>query len=316
MRSGRPTSRLVALAVVCGAAIGGTPPSDAPAATWVSVFSEAQGVWEVDAVASAGQRNAIVVWKESASTFVIWDDAGVTIGDRCSQISPRKARCTFPPLPPFYRRLLLVETHDGDDVVETKVPDNTVVLGGAGNDRLVGGPGFNVLFGDGGRDIIDGKGGPDILAEPFGPNGPDELHGGAGVDEVMYGLPVVDPFDPGPFPILRNTPVVVDIDDVADDGAPGEGDNVHTSVENVTGTNAADVLRGHQAANRLQGGPGDDTLEGLAQRDIYLGDEGDDTIRARAGDRDAAISCGADGDVVTADADDPADPDCEVVDRP
>jgi RTX calcium-binding nonapeptide repeat (4 copies) len=58
--------------------------------------------------------------------------------------------------------------------------------------------------------------------------------------------------------------VTVDIDGVADDGATGgsEGDNVQTTVENVTGGSGGDTITGNNANNTLSGLSGIDTLLG------------------------------------------------------
>lgn len=69
-----------------------------------------------------------------------------------------------------------------------------------------------------------------------------------------------------------------------------------TSIENVTGTEFADVIRGDDGSNRLTGGGlqsgdgdaiygggGDDRLSGSDGRDAIDGEEGDDTLRGLSG---------------------------------
>jgi Ca2+-binding RTX toxin-like protein len=78
-----------------------------------------------------------------------------------------------------------------------------------------------------------------------------------------------------------------------------------------------------RGADRLDGGPGDDTLLGGAGpdritggpgADIIVGGAGNDRILARDGTRDR-ITCGKGRDVVVADAADSVARDCEVVRR-
>jgi len=93
--------------------------------------------------------------------------------------------------------------------------------------------------------------------------------------------------------------VGVSPNDVADDGAAGEGDDVRSDVEDVTGGNGNDILAGNGAVNALTGGPGDDLL--------LLRDGGPDHG-----------TCGSGRDSVVADPVDDLDPqagECEAIDR-
>jgi Ca2+-binding RTX toxin-like protein len=186
---------------------------------------------------------------------------------------------------------------------------------GAGNDLLQGGASNDVLGGGSGDDGLSGGGANDVLA---GGSGSDDIYGGSGTDTAGYGAATVG--------------IVVTLDDVADDGAPGEEDNVHADVENVTGghgddriTGSAfanvfkggdgnDALVGIEDADRLEGGPGNDTIDAGPGVDTILGSAGQDVIEARDGEGDT-IFCGADPDIVRADPIDLVDTDCEVVDR-
>lgn len=93
--------------------------------------------------------------------------------------------------------------------------------------------------------------------------------------------------------------VHVSLNDVADDGDPnidqldstatGEGDNVKSDVENVTGTKREDVLTGNSSGNVLEGGEAKDTLTGLAGVDALMARE---PSTAGIGLKDT-ISCGS-----------------------
>ena len=113
------------------------------------------------------------------------------------------------------------------------------------------------------------------------------------------------------------------LDDSANDGATGEGDNLRTSVDHITGGAGNDTLVGDEGSNKLIGGAGDDALTGAggddsfdggAGTDSYSGGAGVDTFTARDGVSEA-IACGSEADAAEADHNDAADADCEVVNR-
>ena len=242
------------------------------------------------------------------------------------------------------------EILDGGDGADT-------IHGGDGDDVLVGdadGNGNDFLYGDGGHDAFDGRlgndvesGGPgnDRFAQEgiFGggpadglPNGADDLSGGPGTDTVTYGAPFFHPVS------ARLDPVTVDLDDVADDGASGEGDNAHSDIENLVGGLAGDTLTGDADANVISGYDGGDTVRGLAggdtlrgfahpslnppagaaldddgdtldggsESDVFSAEPGDDTIEAQDGTADM-ITCGSGNDSGRRDASDTVNADCE-----
>ncbi|WP_433200819.1 calcium-binding protein [Dactylosporangium sp. CS-047395] len=140
------------------------------------------------------------------------------------------------------------------------------LTGGRGDDTLTGNAGTNVLTGGqgvctllgpcttGGDDILDGQGGNDRLD---GGLGADTLIGGTGIDFADYAG--------------RTAAVTADIDNAADDGQPGEGDTITTSVEGILGGSGDDVLTGSAGDNLLSGGDGSDSLYGLSGNDILDG---------------------------------------------
>ena len=162
------------------------------------------------------------------------------------------------------------------------------IVGTAGPDRLVGTAGADVICGRGGSDELIGRGGDDRFSP--GP-GRDVIRGGGGNDTV-HDLPPVaaDVFEGGAgtdrFSYLdREAGVQVSLDGVADDGEDGEGDNVGSDVESVTGTwDYADVLVGNASANVLDGGGGNDVLHGGDGDDRLIGGKDIDTLFGEAGD--------------------------------
>jgi Ca2+-binding RTX toxin-like protein len=147
------------------------------------------------------------------------------------------------------------------------------VLGGAGDDLIHGNDLANVLDGCDGDDTLLGYGGNDVFdAEDSGgcdgTTGGDLIDGGMGVDEVTYAR--------------RSAAVVVQLDGVANDGGPGEGDNL-VNVERVRGGEAGDTLVGSARGEMLDGGPGNDYITGLDGDDLLRGGPGDDGLYGGAG---------------------------------
>ena len=153
--------------------------------------------------------------------------------------------------------------------------------GGAGPDTLTGNVNANNLFGQGGNDTLDGQEGADGL-DP-GP-GQDTLNGGEGFDIASY--------------FFRGASVTLSLDNAANDGEAGEGDNIgrEGDVEGLQGGRGGDTLTGNAVFNRLNGQGGGD---GITSRD-----EGPDQVL-----------CGEGTDTVTADSEalDPTGTDCETV---
>ncbi|HEX8206313.1 MAG TPA: calcium-binding protein [Solirubrobacteraceae bacterium] len=171
--------------------------------------------------------------------------------------------------------------------------DDDTLFGGEGPDTLLGGPGDDDEFGEEGFDEFHQASFFVPEDQRAGPNGADDLHGGPDDDIVLYG----DQNNDFPEPFTgRTAGVRVDLDDAADDGGTGEGDNVHSDVEVAFG------------------GLGPDTFVGNAGFNAFAGLHGDDLFEIRGGGADSVL-CGEGGDVVRADDEDTADGDCEIVDR-
>jgi len=153
------------------------------------------------------------------------------------------------------------------------------ISGGQGDDLIAGSPFSNDLSGNGGNDtirglasddMIRGGAGDDVL---FGGNGSDTLNGGSGADLMAgaLGFDTVDYSD-------RFVSLVVTLDNVADDGASGEGDNVIIDTEAVLGGGGADLIVGSDVANLLRGNGGADTVYGLGGDDTINGGIGTDSM--------------------------------------
>lgn len=204
-----------------------------------------------------------------------------------------------------------VKGGEGDDTI-TGGGDRDWLSGNEGADRIFGGDGQDQLDGSHGADLLEGEGGSDSffggdgeVMLPLGESGggSDVIRGGDGSDSISY---------------WGTTGVRVTLAGGADDGQPGEGDDV-TGVEMVTGSEGPDVLIGTDEADFLVGSAGDDTLEGGGGRDELQGHDGADTILAGAGDDRLnggagadRLDCGADRDLLEGtDPGDSIDASCE-----
>lgn len=229
------------------------------------------------------------------------------------------------------------------------------IEGGGGNDRLDGGSGPETIHGGPGADQVAGRGGGDVLYGDDGNDaiygdgttngneglggGDDQIHGGAG-DDVLIGdtheagaIIGHDLLDGGPGTDTvkddwyrydgngndEDPPPTVTFDGVANDGRPGEDDDV-VEVERiesgspagavpatfvgddgpdtfmllftngvVEGRGGNDTIAGSDHADHIDGGPGDDQLSGGFGDDVIVGGPGADDI---AGDRTAACEYG------------------------
>jgi hypothetical protein len=117
----------------------------------------------------------------------------------------------------------------GDDVIAGSNGSDTI-NGGGGHDLICGAGGNDTITGGAGRDVIIGGFGDDTLS---GGAGGDDIDGGDGNDSVIVGADA--------------TPRVIDLDDVADDGTTGEGDNVRSTNEHIVGSAGPDTITGSPA---------------------------------------------------------------------
>lgn len=151
------------------------------------------------------------------------------------------------------------------------------IVGSNGNDTITGTPFADTISGGRGNDDIDGGGGA------------DDIRGGPGTDAALHGG--------------RTGSVAISLDNVANDGEAGEGDNIHSDVEQVFGGDGGDQLTGNDRGNLLDGAGGNDALFGGRGEDRLYGGPGDDVVTSFDGQHDVA-DCGPGRDTVTADGTD------------
>ncbi len=221
--------------------------------------------------------------------------APVTPGSGCRARDAHTAECPYP------RTCIAGE-------IEAEVNCNLVYSRISLGDRDDTGTRAAEIFGEAGNDTlrngggeVDGGAGSDLLVIQdvtyqflSGSNG-GAFRGGDGDDTITgaisRGQHVFADGGPGADLITqgtadyrtRTTGVLVTLDGVANDGAPGEGDNIGLYVHGVRGGAAADVITAGPFHSMIYGYGGDDVITGSDQSDaIYPGD-GSDRVTALGG---------------------------------
>jgi Ca2+-binding RTX toxin-like protein len=153
--------------------------------------------------------------------------------------------------------------------------DGDTLIGDAGVDTLTGGDGADTLAGGSENDDLDGEGGNDDLTGGAGDDaldggGADDLiHEGAGQDTVVGGAGE----DTATYELESYDVTTITLDDSANDGGPGEQDNLRSDVENVTTANGGDTSSVTGSAVRNE-------INAFADRNTVNGGAGDDYINA------------------------------------
>ncbi len=126
-------------------------------------------------------------------------------------------------------------------------------------DTLTGSTGNNSLYGKGGNDSLSGGGGNDTL---YPGAGNDTVNGGTGLDTVSYSD--------------LTAGATVNLSVPSTGGAAGT--DTLSLIERATGTNFVDTITGSIAANILKGLGGNDSIFGLDGNDTLDGGLGTDTL--------------------------------------
>jgi len=240
-------------------------------------------------IAAAGETNVIAITSAGSSVRVFDSGAGATndAGPGCvASLAAPGVLC-----PSASVTKVVVEAGDQNDIVTTTVALPHEINGGPGSDQLTGGPARDSVLGDEGDDAVNGGGDGDSL---IGGDGNDTLHGGDGDDtlngragaDVIYGdAGSNDTVDYGEG--QHNAGVTVTIGALADDGLPGEGDDVKGDVEAVYGSEGPDVIVGTDDNELLMGEGGNDQLYGKGGNDKVYGFAGDDILTPGLGNDDS-----------------------------
>jgi Ca2+-binding RTX toxin-like protein len=170
----------------------------------------------------------------------------------------------------------------------------TIMHGGDGNDGVFGGGGNDQVLGEGGDDRLRGHGGNDLE------------DGGPGNDDIGFSAGISHDSDPGADQIVggagddrlrlsgHNGGMTISLDGQANDGTPGEGDNIGSDIEKIEGTTTDDFFTGSAGADNFEGDGGSDEIHGAGGNDDLYGGGGDDRVFGDAGADKVQGSTGAD----------------------
>jgi Ca2+-binding RTX toxin-like protein len=320
----RRAVRLLLAGTVLGAGVvagTGVPASAATTATFSS------GVLTVFGDSAS---NSIVIGRDAAGKILVNGGAVAVAGGTATVANPT---------------LIRVFGLDGDDAISLDETNGALpaanLFGGAGNDTLTGGSGADQLFGQAGNDTLLGRGGNDLL---FGGDGNDTLTGGVGADQVYGqagndrmiwnpgdgtdlneggdGIDTVqvnggngaeqftatangtrvrfDRVTPAPFTLdIGTTENLVVNANGGDDRFDAVGNLAPLLALTVDGGAGNDTLNGSNGADVLRGGDGDDIVDGDQGNDIALLGAGDDTFQWDPGNGSDVVE-GQDGTDVMA----------------
>jgi hypothetical protein len=240
-----------------------------------------------------GEANRLVASEAPDGRTWTFHDAGAPIepGSNCAAGADGGVACTAPSIDvlPFHGNVG-IDLGDQSDVADVAAAHSGVsdLEAGPGDDRVLVRSGFVIASMGAGDDTARADGGG--LSVQGGP-GADDVEAGHGARvQVTY-------FD-------SPTAVHVTTDGRANDGAPGEHDDVSPLVRTLNGSAHDDVLDGRRARTRvsiygedgddrafaspggslIQGAGGDDVLRGGDGPDTLIGDPGNDELLGGAGD--------------------------------
>jgi len=296
-------SRALAIALVA-AALPALSPGEATAAT-----AEISG--DQLRVAGAGtERNGLEVIVDGSDLRIFERGSGpLTPGPGCTAVTAQEVICDAAAV-----ATISVAGWAGDDMLANRTAVPATLDGGDGDDGMKGGSAADRLTGGAGNDFVTyddrttavvadlegdaddgaplplpegdqidadvetlyGGSASDTLTGNDADNGldggagADILNGGAGNDYALYWL--------------RDVPVSVTFDGLANDGQAGENDVLGPDVESAIGGVANDTLAGGASANVLIGAYGDDSLRGAGGDDTLYGSDGVDIIDGGAED--------------------------------
>lgn len=196
----------------------------------------------------------------------------------------------------------------GDNDNLTGATGNDVIDGGPGNDKIAGGAGNDVLKGGGDSDTVDGGIGTDEVyggtttgaSEPG--DGPDNLQGGPGADKV-YGGTGDDLLAGGPG-VQPGPGVAAASLDGGDELFGGSGaDSIagHEGGDTIYGDEVLDIACTEEGAGPVGDATNDDRIEGGPGIDTVVAGSGADTVKGNEG---GDILCGSGGND-TIDGDEP-----------
>jgi Ca2+-binding RTX toxin-like protein len=237
----RRRTRLALLAAALPAALAAFALPAAAEAASVSAGSRSLNVLDRSFFVGGSIENNDVTVTVRGDSFVVTDTAGITTehqgsGGTCVRTSAVEARCPLSNV-----NNVAVQVAGGGDKVEYRLPHEGFVDLGDGADTLFAGTRESAGF----------------AIKPV------TYVAGSGSDVITYGK-------------ASQGVSVTPEDGLANDGRPGDQENVRPDFEGIFGSNFGD--------SPLFGTPGPDTMMGLGGRDIVAGGGADDVFLTSVGD--------------------------------
>ncbi len=183
------------------------------------------------------------------------------------------------------------------------------LYGGSGPDHFIGGGGADRIYGGAGDDLLEGGEGNDILwgrtattacsaraattacaATPATTRSTAEPATTRSAPTTSAAAPTTSAAAPAATTSTSTRHpggIAITLDEAANDGVPGEGDNVRDDFERIYGSRGADtfvggagndVFNGNSGGDAIRGGPGNDELTGGSDADQVFGEGGNDTL--------------------------------------
>ena len=263
---------LAALGLLAGAAPAQAATAEVRFVGTVAVPPEPKGgspggqvsVFGLFYTADAGEANHVSATPEGSSVRLTDGGAPITAGDGC-RAEGAAVICTGGTAGPRFA------LGDGEDSITSGV--GGIIDAGEGNDLVTVTSGAGVNLGPG-NDTVVGQ-----VAQGTSPQSVT-VEGGPGADSIS----ATQPRTVFVTYATRTAGVNASLDGVADDGEPGEGDNLSGGVSGVLGGAGNDTIAGGSEVDDLKGGAGDDTVTGGGSQDFLGGGEGDDTLGGDEGD--------------------------------
>jgi Ca2+-binding RTX toxin-like protein len=200
----------------------------------------------------------------------------VAAGSGCTRVTLNTVRCDQTTLSMGFSGQD-IRLGDGNDTFASSAA-------GSGPLRVV----FATVHAGAGDDTVNGGAGDDVFYEDSDGFDHDSFSGGAGTDAIDY------------FGVMHA--VNISLNDVADDGRAGEGDNVKSDIETIFGSGNADTLTGDDDRNVISALGFDDrsvNLDQLTGGVVIDGGGGDDSIiGTNWGNPDDRLSGGTGNDFV------------------
>ncbi len=261
----------------------------------VGLMAEGSGLSQLYATGGSGSDALSATYSPSAVSLSL--SAGAFDTAAGCAVTPTTATC---PLASPLDSIVLAGMGGADTIEAAGLPTSTgvVLTGGEGDDELSGGDESEDVLVDGpsaGVDRLSALGGDDALLHN---GGADELLGGAGND-LFLSVSICDTEaldggtgrDNASWARLSEDAVAASIDagQVGRPGlegapvCPGNEFDAMREVEDLEGSEGADVLRGDAGPNQLLGHSGPD---------VYAAFGGEDSVLANSGDSDPSIDCG------------------------